>query len=150
LFVGGGAAYEIARWRSGGGGSIKDANVFERSTAIDLLVRARYWHEDISLVSRTRAIARSGDVDWVDPPVGLRVRHQLASGQDLVLRADVGGFDAGSQFSWNVLGAHNFTFADRNGVTCAGLLGYRALSVGCEKAPASTDTNTMWCSMGQS
>jgi hypothetical protein len=58
-----GAAYEIARWRSGGGGSIKDANVFERSTAIDLLVRGRYWHDDISLVSRNRAIARSPDVD---------------------------------------------------------------------------------------
>ena len=142
-----GAAYEVARWRSGGGGSIKDANVFERSTAIDLLAGARYWHQDLSLkfdltgtldlngvvVSRNRAIARSGDVDWVDPLVGLRVRHQLAPGQELVLRGDVGGFDAGSQFSWNVLGAYSFTFAVRNGITYSGLLGYRALSVDFEE-----------------
>ena len=81
-----GAAYEVARWRSGGGGSIKDANVFERTTAIDLLAGARYWHQDLSLkfdltgtldlngvvVSRNRAIARSGDVDWVDPLVGVQ------------------------------------------------------------------------------
>jgi len=82
-----GAAYEIARWRSDGSGSIKDANVFERSTAIDLLVRGRYWHDDISLVSRNRAIARSGDLDLVDPLVGLRVRYQWAPGRELVPRS---------------------------------------------------------------
>ena len=60
-------------------------------------------------------------------------RHQLAPGQELVFRADVGGFDAGSQFSWNVLGAYSFNFAVRNGVTYAGLLGYRALSADFEK-----------------
>jgi hypothetical protein len=133
-----GAAYEVARWHSGG--SIG-------STAIDLLAGARYWHQELSLkfgltgtldlngvvVSRNRAIARSGDVDWVDPLVGFRVRHQLAPGQELVFRADVGGFDAGSQFSWNVLGAYSFTFAVRNGVTYSGLLGYRALSVDYEQ-----------------
>ena len=133
-----GAAYEVARWHSGG---------IIGSTAIDLLAGARYWHQEASLkfdltgtldlngvvVSRNRAIARSGDVDWVDPLVGLRVRHQLAPGQELVLRGDVGGFDAGSQFSWNVLGAYSFTFAVRNGVTYAGLLGYRALSADFEK-----------------
>lgn len=134
-----GAAYEVARWHSGGSGI--------GSTAIDLLAGARYWHQELSLkfgltgtldlngvvVSRNRAIARSGDVDWVDPLVGFRVRHQLAPGQELVFRADVGGFDAGSQFSWNVLGAYSFTFAVRNGVTYAGLLGYRALSVDYEQ-----------------
>ncbi len=132
-----GAAYEVARWHSGGIGD----------TAIDLLAGARYWHQDLSLrfgltgsldlnglvVSRNRAIARSGGVDWVDPLVGFRVRHQLAPGQELVFRADVGGFDAGSQFSWNVLGAYSFTFAVRNGVTYSGLLGYRALSVDYEQ-----------------
>jgi hypothetical protein len=48
------------------------------------------------VVSRNRAIARSGDVDWVDPLVGFRVRPQLAPGQALVFRLDVGGFDAGN------------------------------------------------------
>jgi len=50
-----------------------------------------------------------------------------------VFRADAGGFDAGSQFPSNVLGAYSFTFAVRNGVTYAGLLGYRALSMDFEK-----------------
>ena len=85
------------------------------------------------MVSRNRAIARRRDVDWVDPLVGFRVRQQLAPGQALVFRADVGGFDAGRQFSWNVLGAQSFNFAVRNGVTYAGVLGYRALSVDYQK-----------------
>ena len=118
------------------------------STAIDLLAGARYWqpggvpeirpdrHLDLNGVVVSRKSGRlpaAANVDWVDPLVGFRVRHQLAPGQELVFRADVGGFDAGSQFSWNVLGAYSFAFAVRNGVTYSGLLGYRALSADFEK-----------------
>ena len=147
-----GAAYEVARWSSGGGGSLKDAPVFQRYTAVDLLAGARYWHQEADLkfgltsavdlnglvVARNRAIARGGDVDWVDPLLGFRIRHGLAPGQELVLRADVGGFDVGSQFSWNVLAAYSFDFAVRNGVTYSGVLGYRALSVDFEKGSGAT------------
>jgi hypothetical protein len=51
----------------------------------------------------------------------------------LLLRGDVGGFDAGSQFSWNVLAAYSFQVGVYHGVTYSGLLGYRALSVDFEK-----------------
>ena len=134
-----GAAYEIARWRSGG--STKD-NVPQRFTAFDLIVGARYWHQDMAInlavgafdttgldVSGGRAIARGGSVDWVDPLVGFRIRHQMSPGHEFVFRADVGGFDVGSQISWNLMGAYSWDFAVRDGVTYSGLLGYRALSV---------------------
>jgi hypothetical protein len=134
-----GTTYEIARWHSGG--SIKDGAP-ARLTALDLVVGARYWHQDMALnlalgafdttgleLSGGRAIARSGSVDWVDPLVGFRIRHQLAPGRDLVLRADIGGFDVGSRFSWNLLGAYSWDIAVRDGVTYSGVLGYRALSV---------------------
>jgi hypothetical protein len=131
-----GATYEVARW-----------NAFGGSTAVDLLAGARYWHQHATLnlaltgaldisglaIVRSRAIARAGDVDWVDPLVGVRLRHQLAPGQELVLRGDVGGFDAGSQFSWNVVGAYSFEMGVYHGLTFSGLLGYRALSVDFEK-----------------
>ncbi len=127
-----GAAYEIARWGH---------------TAVDVLAGARYWHQDVAInlaltttldvaglvVSRDRAVARAGGVDWVDPLVGLRVRYQLAPGQDLLLRGDVGGFDAGSQFSWNVLATYSFEIAVHSGVTYSGVLGYRALGADYEK-----------------
>jgi hypothetical protein len=105
-----GAAYEIAKWRSGTGGSLKDGYAFDRYTAIDLLAGARYWQQDMNVnfvltgtldteglvVSGSRAFARSGVVDWVDPLVGFRIRQMFAPGQELMFRADVGGFDVGS------------------------------------------------------
>src|SRR5215470_19567233 len=138
-----GGAFEIARWSSGG---------FGPYTAVDVLAGARYWHEDVDLkfgltgtldlnglvVSRNRALARSGGVDWVDPLVGFRIRQGLAPGQELLLRADVGGFDVGSQFSWNVQAAYSFDFAVRDGVTYSGMLGYRALSVDFEKGSGTS------------
>jgi len=131
-----GGAYEIAKWRSGGGSR----------TAIDILGGARYWYQDMAInlaidvggggLINPRPglfIARAGSVDWVDPVIGGRIRHQLAPGQDLVLRADIGGFDVGSQFSWNALAAYSWDIAVREGVTYSGVLGYRALDVDYEQ-----------------
>lgn len=140
-----GGAYEIARWSSAG--SLQSPSATGSYTAIDVLGGARYWYQqmDINLavtagvvvgdlvVSGNRAIARSGSVDWVDPVVGGRIRHQLAPGQELMLRGDVGGFDVGSQFSWNALAAYSWDFAVRDGVTYSGVLGYRALYVDYEQ-----------------
>jgi hypothetical protein len=128
-----GGAYEITKWGS--------------STAVDILAGARYWQQDMSInlaltgglvldgvdLSKGIAIARGGSVDWVDPLVGGRVRHQLGPGQELMLRADVGGFGVGSQFSWNALAAYSWEIAVRDGVTYSGLLGYRALDVDYEQ-----------------
>jgi hypothetical protein len=136
-----GAIYEIGKW-----------HLFTGWTAVDLLAGARYWRESVDInlalsatldtaglvLTRGRAIARSGDVEWVDPLVGLRLRQQLAPGHDLVLRGDVGGFDAGSQFSWNVLAAYSFQIGTYYGVNYSGLLGYRALSVEFEKGSGPT------------
>lgn len=140
-----GGAYEVARWVSGG--SIKDPGAFAQTTAIDVFAGARYWHQEMDLklalsvdldidglnISGDRAIARSGSVDWVDPLVGVRLRHQLAPGQEFVVRGDIGGFDAGSQFSWQAIAAYSYAFALRDGVTYSGVIGYRALDVDFEK-----------------
>ncbi len=121
-------------------------------TAIDLLAGARYWHQEMSInlalaasldtgdlvISGDRVIDRSGSVDWVDPVVGGRIRYNLAPGQDFMLRGDVGGFGAGSQFSWNALAAYSFVFAKRDGVTYSGILGYRALSADYEQGSGRT------------
>lgn len=136
-----GAAYEIAKWSSGGG-----------RTAIDALTGARYWYQDMSInlalagtvdvgdlvVSGGTAISRRGSVDWVDPLVGGRIRHQFAPGQELMLRGDIGGFGAGSQFSWNVLAAYSFEICAQDGVTYSGILGYRLLDVDYEQGSGRT------------
>jgi hypothetical protein len=131
-----GGAYEI--WSRGGRGS-------SGSTAFDVLAGARYWHQDVDIsanltgtlalsgplgitLSRNRAIASSGSVDWVDPFIGARVRHQLAPGQEIVLRGDIGGFGAGSQFTWQAIGTYNWLLCVPNGIPVDGYIGFRALS----------------------
>lgn len=132
-----GAAYEIAR--SG-------------ALAVDLLGGVRYWYQeaDLSLdvvgtldlgrleLAGGRAIARSGSVNWLDPLVGARVRYAVAPGHDLFLRGDVGGFGAGSKFSWQAIGGYSFDFAAHQGVTYSGLIGYRALYVDYAKGAGQT------------
>jgi hypothetical protein len=138
LIIQSGVAYEVARWQSAPGSY----------TALDLMGSARYWNQeaDLSLhltgtltadlerlglkVKRSRrvAVARSGDLEWVDPVVGGRLRHQIAPGKELMLEGDIGGFGAGSEFSWQVVGTYGFD------VNCFGkplhtVIGYRALSV---------------------
>jgi hypothetical protein len=123
-----GAAYEVAR--SG-------------PLAFDVLGGARYWYQeaDLSLevtrtldigdleLAGTRAFARSGSVDWLDPVIGARVRYAVAPGHELFLRGDIGGFGVGSDFSWQALGGYGFDFGSYQGITFSGVIGYRALSV---------------------
>jgi hypothetical protein len=133
-----GFAYEVARWQSAP----------ERYTAIDLVGSARYWNQDLSLslnltgtleakleklgikINRSRrvAIARANDLEWVDPVVGVRVRHQMAPGKELRLDGDIGGFGAGSEFSWQAVGVYSFQ-AQCLGTPLRADIGYRALYV---------------------
>lgn len=79
-------------------------------------------------VSRALAIARSGELEWVDPFVGGRIRHQFGNDKEINLEADVGGFGVGSEFSWQLVATYGFN------VNCFGtplhtVIGYRALAV---------------------
>jgi len=123
-----GAAYEVARFGA---------------LAFDVLGGARYWYQqaDLSLdvsaaidvgdlqIAGARAFARSGSVDWLDPLIGARVRYTVAPGHELVLRGDIGGFGAGSDFSWQAIGAYGFELGTYQGIAFSGVIGYRALYV---------------------
>jgi hypothetical protein len=129
------AAYEVARWGSTGApGS---------GTAIDVFAGARAWWQkaDASLalsgtlnigdltLNADRTATASGNVAWVDPLIGLRLRHQFAPGWNFIASGDVGGFNVGSKFSWQALAALNYDFYVHNNVTWSGMLGYKALFV---------------------
>ena len=134
-----GVAYEIARWPSRSGSGF---------TALDAMGSFRYWNSGrrpfaqryrycdsessrLGLVlqrSGSRAIAKSGTLEWVDPVVGGRVRHEIAPGKELSLEGDVGGFGAGSQFSWQVVAAYGYDTMCF-GMPLHAVIGYRALSV---------------------
>jgi hypothetical protein len=131
-----GGTYELARWRQSGAD--------DTFTAIDALGALRYWNVSATTgfdvtgavssetlgLSRvgSRANANTGSIQWIDPVIGFRLRQQVAVGDEFQFRGDIGGFGLGSKFSWQVFGgySHEFKLA---GMTFAGVVGYRALSV---------------------
>ena len=129
------AAYEVAQWGSTG----KPGS----GTALDVFAGARAWWQkaDASLalsgtlntgdltLNADRTATASANVGWVDPLIGLRLRHQFAPGWNFVAAGDVGGFNVGSKFSWQALAALNYDFYVHNNVTWSGMLGYKALFV---------------------
>jgi hypothetical protein len=127
-----GAAYEIWSGMNPGVGT----------AAFDVLAGGRYWHQDATAsadvalngnlglgLEASRVFARSGSVDWVDPFIGARIRQEMAPGQNLTVRGDVGGFDVGSDFTWQVIATYDFQICVTERYAIDGYLGYRALSV---------------------
>ena len=135
----------------------------DRRTAIDILAGARYWHQDLSInlaltgtldidgldLSRGIAIARGGNVDWVDPVVGGRIRYNLAPGQDFMLRGGFGGFGVGSEFSWNALAAYSFVVAAQDESRILESSGIECLTSTMSRAQAAPSTSTTCFSMGR-
>ncbi len=135
-----GGLYEIAKWSWAPGSS----------TALDALLGFRYWNSQIDVnfdldiaadftrlsnlldrnieLSRSFGIARSGSLDWIDPVVGLRLRHQFTPSQEIMLRGDVGGFGFQSNFQWQAVGVYSYAW-QFTGYQLAALIGYRALGV---------------------
>ena len=66
-------------------------------------------------ISGNRATASSGAVQWVDPLIGMRLRHSPAPGEEIAVRGDVGGFGAGSKFTWQVLATYNWFLCQEAG-----------------------------------
>ena len=83
-----------------------------RPLTLDLYVGARYY----GFLTRLRAslgvtkagIRQAADVsntvDWTDPLVGVRWQVPLLDCVSANFRGDIGGFNAGSELSWNIVG----------------------------------------------
>jgi hypothetical protein len=56
------------------------------------------------------------------------VEQQLAPNKEIVLRGDVGGFGAGSQFSWQAIATYNLPLCEIHGIPVDSYVGFRALS----------------------
>jgi hypothetical protein len=134
--VEGGGMYEVMQWRAGAAAAAPD-------THLELLAGGRYWHQELDvdlalagtvnfdglIISGNRALARSGNVDWIDPFVGARLRYAPGPGEEIAVRGDIGGFGAGSQFTWQALATYSWLLCVEGGLTLDGYVGYRALSV---------------------
>lgn len=96
-------------------------------TYLDLFAGARVYSFYSEIVLRPnlapQGFAASGTTTWVDPIVGLRGRCYLSNLFFLNGYGDIGGFGAGSELSWQVLGTVGIQAAR----WCDVQLGYRAL-----------------------
>jgi hypothetical protein len=102
-------------------------------SAADLTYGVRYWHiePEVTIPGNPKV---SGDQDWVDGAVGLRLLTNLDNKEKwlFTLRGDVGG--GGSSFTWS----SSLLFIRRFGGRVSLLLGYRAIDVDYSEGSGST------------
>jgi hypothetical protein len=69
-----------------------------------------YFYQSITLQGDRGRFGRfaSSTSQWVDPFVGGRFTVPLVGELDLMFRGDIGGFGAGSELAWNLIGGFQY------------------------------------------
>jgi hypothetical protein len=83
--------------------------------ALDIYGGIRRWDADVAIQIETVFFNNTivtGD-EWVDPIIGARYQHALSRDWRLLLQGDIGGFGAGSDFSWNAVAGAAYSLSDR-------------------------------------
>jgi opacity protein-like surface antigen len=102
--------------------------VYDKDAAfLDVYGGGRYFNTTLGfgIATDNRGLSREVNVDWADPIVGVRGGWDFGNHWSVAGFADVGGFDASSDLSWELYGGANYDFTDH----WQGTLGYRYLSV---------------------
>jgi len=84
----------------------------------------RYYELDIDIdFSGAETLSIGGSKEWADPFVGVGFSAPLSERWSFAARGDIGGFGAGSDFSWQLWGLLEYRFGKQNSVA----LGWRYL-----------------------
>jgi hypothetical protein len=109
--------------------------VTQPTGTLDLMAGARIWSVDndieISLSAGGPPLAAFSGSDgstWVDPMIGVKGRYNLNPSWYLTGWGMIGGFGAGSEITWDVLGGVGYQWNDWLSIVA----GYRALGVDYE------------------
>lgn len=121
-----------------GGYSVIDQPQF----VLDLLGGARLWHVEAEIDIPVHIphfphlpTSASETRTWVDPIIGARARLQLTPDWSLIGYADVGGFGAGSDTTWQAVGTINYRVTDKFFVSA----GYRHMAFDYDKDGLNLD-----------
>lgn len=83
-----------------------------RSIALEVLAGGRfmYFYQSITLAGTGGNVTQSANATttWVDPFVGGRWSVPLVGDLNLIFRGDIGGFGAGSELAWNLIGGFQY------------------------------------------
>ncbi|MEX1049718.1 MAG: hypothetical protein WED15_09325 [Akkermansiaceae bacterium] len=106
-------------------------------TRIEVLAGGALTDQDAELQFNTgnTRVAVSGDQTWMDPFLGLRLRHRVSERWTLFARGDYGGFGVSSDEYWQALAGLSFRINDRASLALA----YRAISVDYEQGGFTYD-----------
>lgn len=109
---------------------------------LDALGGARFWHisNDVRLTGSLGGLSGSvhhkESFGWVDPLVGVRAFVPITEKLSVQGQADIGGFGAGSDFTWSALATVNYAFSDHFSTSA----GYKVLDVDFENKGHIYDT----------
>ncbi|WP_425349355.1 hypothetical protein [Falsochrobactrum shanghaiense] len=110
-----------------GGYRVVDTSQF----TLDALGGARFWHisNDVTLTGSlggfSGSVSHEESFGWVDPLVGLRAFLPITKTLSAQAQADIGGFGAGSDFTWSAMATVNYAFSDHFSAS----VGYKVLDV---------------------
>jgi hypothetical protein len=100
-----------------------------RAGTLDALAGIRWWDNRVNATFDPGVVpgtlSTRIDQNWVDPVIGARWTRELDDRWQLRLRGDIGGFGAGSDFSWNASATGLFAMTSRLTLE----FGYKAVAV---------------------
>lgn len=98
---------------------------------LDALGGVRFWHisNDVtingSLGPNSESVSYGESFGWADPLLGLRAFLSLTDKLSIQAQADIGGFGAGSDFTWSAMATVNYRVTEHLFAS----LGYKVLDV---------------------
>jgi hypothetical protein len=116
-----GLKFGLGSWHVGGFGAPADDNF-----TLEALVGGRYTYVGTELDFRLLPDI-TADRDWVDPTVGLQAEWRISPKWAALVRGDVGGFGAASDFTWSAAGYVAYVFPVGSNVEGAVFVGYKAI-----------------------
>jgi hypothetical protein len=118
VLIDAGLMYRLGEWRPEG-------HAATRPVTLDLYAGFRYTNLDIT-VDPAMFPARSQSQSWFDPIVGAKLVYPFADSWRVAVNGDIGGFGAGSDFTWSTTGVLGYDFTIGSAGASA-YVGYRAI-----------------------
>ena len=105
----------------------------------DLYAGVRHWDIDaeVSILTGPATGQLNRGAKWTDPILGVRWQRRVAPQWRVMLQGDVGGFEVGSDFTWNAMGGLAYDKWENTSL----FMMYRALGVDFEEGTPGTSSH---------